>query len=107
MKVGSFVSSTMDVRTKLKNWSFGHIQTLKDTDADNQVMTLADTILNESYLEYLSGRCLDFHIIWDRIIPHVEREFLGDSEWEKHNFTESEKQQGFTVNQGKRFYELE
>ena len=83
------------------------METLKVTDADTRVMTLADTKLDQtSYLEYLSGRCLDFYIIWDRIIPYVERDFLGATKWEDHNFTESEKQQRFTGNQGKRFFEL-
>ena len=84
------------------------METLKVTDADPRVMTLADTKLDQtSYLEYLSGRCLDFYIIWDRIVPYVERAFLEGTNWEDHNFTESEKQQRFTSNQGKRFYELE
>ena len=109
MKVGSFASSFIDSRgCQGKRWSFGHIETLKVTDTDTPVMTLADTKLDQtSYLEYLSGRCFDFYIIWDRIVPFMERDFLGATSWQDHNLTNFEKQHGFTSNQGKRFYELE
>ena len=60
----------------------------------------------DAHGEWLNAFCLEQSLVYDRFLRgHSRRAFGSDFDDEKHHLTDTEREEGFSINDGKRYFE--